>query len=871
MEIYDHRKIERRWQKMWKEARIYQPDLRKAKKPFYNLMMFPYLSAEGLHVGNMYAFTGADIYGRFKRMQGYDVFEPIGLDGFGIHSENYAMKIGKHPAEQAKLSQKRFYAQLHDIGNSFSWENTLETFDPVYYRWTQWLFVQMFKHGLAVRKKAMVNWCPSCKTVLADEQVEGGVCERCGTPVERREMAQWFFRITDFAERLLGNLETLNWPEKIKIAQRNWIGRRDGAEVGWVVDGTREVLWTFTTRLDTIFGATFLVIAPEHPTVADLMSSKFKVKSEKLENVRVYVEAALKKTEQKRKTTEKEKTGVDTGLRVIHPLTGGKIPVWIADFVLMDVGTGVVMGVPGHDQRDGDFARKHNLPIIKVIDVGGREVQQAAVTEFGSLVTSGEFDGLSSLEAMERILERLASQGTGKKKVAYHLRDWLISRQRYWGPPIPMIFCEQCAKEGRAFKGDSLKGTLKGMAGWWPVPEGDLPVELPFVSDYKPIGDGRSPLERASESWLYTKCPRCGGRAKRETDVSDTFLDSSWYFLAYPNLGTEEWTRKKIAKLINGQIARNNTTMQPFNNTVTRRWLPVDAYIGGAEHAVLHLLYSRFVTMALHDWGYLSFEEPFPFLFSHGLIIKEGAKMSKSRGNIVTPDDYIRKFGSDTLRSYLMFIGPYDQGGDFRDTGTLGMYRFLMRVWRLYQESSKLGEKTDPNLVGPLHRMTKQVTEDLEKFRFNTALAKLMEFINAWEDGKMLSWDDAGIFLRLLAPFAPHMSEELWHNLPKKHTCLDLNCILKGLRGKPFSLSSIHVAPWPAYDVTLAAFGDLEIVVEVNGRVRGKILVAAEKANDRSETIRLAQKIPGVAAHLSGKQITKTIWVEGKLVNFVVS
>ena len=864
MEIYDHRKIERRWQKMWKEARIYQPDLRKAKKPFYNLMMFPYLSAEGLHVGNMYAFTGADIYGRFKRMQGYDVFEPIGLDGFGIHSENYAMKIGKHPAEQAKLSQKRFYAQLHDIGNSFSWENTLETFDPVYYRWTQWLFVQMFKHGLAVRKKAMVNWCPSCKTVLADEQVEGGVCERCGTPVERREMAQWFFRITDFAERLLGNLETLNWPEKIKIAQRNWIGRRDGAEVGWVVDGTREVLWTFTTRLDTIFGATFLVIAPEHPTVADLMSSKFKVKSEKLENVRVYVEAALKKTEQKRKTTEKEKTGVDTGLRVIHPLTGGKIPVWIADFVLMDVGTGVVMGVPGHDQRDGDFARKHNLPIIKVIDVGGREVQQAAVTEFGSLVTSGEFDGLSSLEAMERILERLASQGTGKKKVAYHLRDWLISRQRYWGPPIPMIYCEFCAKREISYFTKHKPLITNHHDDWssfgW-FPEENLPVELPVIQDYKPEGTGRGPLANHPE-FYRTKCPHCGGEARRETDVSDTFLDSSWYFLRYPSVGLDvshsessdlrtSWPDRSLSSALQRhQTQITNHQSLPWSQEVTRNWLPVDLYFGGAEHSVLHLMYARFVTMVLKDLGYLSFEEPFPTFYAHGLLIKDGAKMSKSRGNVINPDHYIEKFGADALRLYLMFLGPMDAKSDFRDSGIEGMRKFLNRLWETFVNLPRTKHES-VEVLSKLHKTVKKLTKDISEFKYNTSIAAIMELVNSIRNAGRVSGATLNVLALLVAPFAPHLAEEVWVEvLNKKY--------------------SVHKATWPSYDEKYLSTDSVLVAVQVNGKLRGQVAVKLDKAADESYVVALAKSDQKISNWLAKGKIKKQIYVPSKILNFVI-
>ncbi|MCH7951927.1 leucine--tRNA ligase [Patescibacteria group bacterium] len=861
MSIYDHRAIEQKWQKKWRTAGIYQPNLSSARKPFYNLMMFPYPSAEGLHVGNVYAFTGADVYGRFQRMQGKDVFQPIGLDGFGIHSENYSIKIGKHPAQQAKISEKRFYKQLSEIGNGFSWDQRLETYDPDYYRWTQWIFVQMFKRGLAYRKKASVNWCPSCKTVLADEQVEGGVCERCKTPTERRATEQWFFKITEYADRLLANIEKIDWPEKIKTAQRNWIGRSEGAEIDWEIVGSKRLkgrrVTTFTTRLDTIFGATFLVLSPEHPIVGDLISGS---------EAHNYVQRALLKTEQQRKVGEKEKTGVPTAYEVRHPLTGKCIPIWIADFVLMEYGTGAIVGVPAHDQRDFDFAIEHKLSIKQVVlcnpqnlykkpwkafDVNKRltdeekcweinkEVREGkmAYEGYGTLVSSEDFDGLSSEEAIGKILLALEKKRLGRKRVSYHLRDWLISRQRYWGPPIPMIHCDEC--------------------GWQAVPEEELPVILPNVDDWQPTGDGRSPLEKAPKSWLYTKCPECGGEAKRETDVSDTFLDSSWYFLRYPS------TRSARS----GQV--------PFDPELTKKWLPVNAYIGGAEHAVLHLLYSRFVTMALHDWEYLDFEEPFPFLFSHGLIIKDGVKMSKSRGNIVIPDDYIKKFGSDALRTYLMFLGPYDRGGDFRDTGIAGMYRFLMRVWRLYQASSdqrldkksKVGEKTDKRLVGPLHRTIKKVTNDLSKFRFNTAIAAMMEFLNVWEERERLSAKDAMIFLRLLAPFSPHMTEELWQKIqrkasPKSYATGQVSVKRHGYR-------SIHLEPWPEFDESLAAFEKVEIVVQVNGKLRGRIAIAAHEATKKAKVLALAQKQPGVVRFLADVKVRKTIWVAGKLVNFV--
>lgn len=777
--VYDHKAIEDKWRQRWRQTGVYKVDLRNPTLPkasrgkFYNLMMFPYPSAEGLHVGNMYAFTGADIYGRFKAMQGYEVFEPIGLDGFGIHSENYAIKIGKHPAEQAKVSEKRFYEQLSWIGNRFSWENRLETYDPKYYKWTQWLFGQMFKRGLAYRKKSLVNWCPSCKTVLADEQVEGGVCERCKTETGKKETYQWFFKITAYAQRLLDNIEKIDWPEKIKTAQRSWIGRKEGVEVDWQVEGLEEKITTFTTRLDTIYGVTFLVLAPEHELVAKLLDDQ---------KIKDYVAKALKKTEQKRKVEEKEKTGVNTGLKAVHPLTGEKLPVWVADFVLMDYGSGAVMGVPAHDERDRAFAKKFKLPVIdKLVD-------------------------------KEKVLQQLKPKQAARKIVNYHLRDWCVSRQRYWGPPIPMVHCENCS--------------------WQPVAEKDLPVELPYVKDFKPGGDGRSPLAKASKDWLEVNCPKCGGKARRETDVSDTFLDSAWYFLRYPSIGLE-----------NSKI--------PWNREVTRRWLPVDAYIGGAEHAVLHLMYSRFVWMALQDWGYLAKElgdEPFPFLYGHGLIIKDGAKMSKSRGNVVIPDKYIDKYGVDALRMYLMFLGPYDQGGDFRDAGMVGMRRFLERIWQLFEKCQK---ETTPRLKRKLQQTIKKVGEDVGKFKYNTAIAALMELVNVWKkEGEGMSQEDAAKFLKLLALFAPYLSEELWFRLGNKF--------------------SVHQQRWPDYDAELARGELVTVVVQINGKLRARLELERALATDKKTVLALVKKNERVQRYIEGKKISKEIFVPEKLVNLVV-
>ena len=832
MDIYDPKTIEPRWRQFWLDKKVYQPDLVVAKKPYYNLMMFPYPSAEGLHVGNMYAFTGADVHGRFKRMQGFDVFQPIGLDGFGIHSENYAIKVGRHPKEHSKISEKHFYEQLHMIGDGFAWDQKLETYDPEYYRWTQWLFVQMYKNGLAYRKKAMVNWCPSCKTVLSDEQVEGGVCERCKTETTRKETEQWFFKITAYADQLLNNIPKLNWPKKITIAQQNWIGKTQGLNVSFRVDGSNEKIVIWTKFWETIFGTTFLVIAPEYPIIKSLQ-----IPSSKKQSIENYIREASKKTEQQRKIEEKEKTGVFTGVYAINPANQEKVPVWIADYVLTDVGTGAVMGVPSHDLRDFEFAKKYDLAVQQVVSYPDQDIDakvksgRIAYEGEGILVNSGEFDGLSAWDdGKKKIADWMIEKKFAERKTTYHLRDWLISRQRYWGPPIPMINCKKC--------------------GWNPVPEDQLPVLLPDIKDFKPAGDGLSPLQKAPKSWLETVCPKCGGVAKRETDVSDTFLDSSWYFLKYPSIGKKQET--------------------PWDLELTKKWLPVDVYIGGAEHAVLHLLYARFVWMCFKDWGYLAGidnSEPFPFLFSHGLIIKDGAKMSKSRGNVVNPDEYISRYGADALRMYLMFLGSYDQGGDFRDTGMAGMYRFLERVWRVFhnrvkKQKTKNNENIDLKLQIALQHTIKKVTEDLAKFKYNTAIAALMEFMNVWdeesrkqetEDRGHLFKEDAEKLVKLFAPFAPYITEEIWHNL------------------FPDSQDSIHLSPWPEYNPKMLEGEQIEIPVQVNGKTRAVMVVDPAVAQSQSEVVKVIMDNQQVSKYLENKKIVKIIFVTNKIINLIIS
>ncbi len=795
---YHPEEIEKKWQGEWRKRGIFEVDLDKARKPFFNLMMFPYPSGEGLHVGNMYAFTGSDIYGRYQRMQGKDVFEPIGLDGFGIHSENYAIKLGKHPAEVAKKTEKNFYRQLEATGNAYAWKNTLETYDPDYYRWTQWIFVQLYKKGLVERRKASVNWCPSCKTTLSDEQVIAGKCERCDREVEKKDLEQWFFKITKYADRLLSNLEKIDWSERTKIAQRNWIGKSEGAELFFSLADSKEKIPTFTTRPDTTFGATFFVLAPESEWVEKLTQAKYKKK------VDSYISQARRKTEVQRLFTERKKTGVFTGAYVINPATEKKIPVWVADYVVMGYGTGAIMGVPAHDQRDWEFAQEHKLPIVEVIS--GGKVKKEAYDGQGKLVNSMQFNGLSVEKGIGKITAWLKKKGVAKKQTQYRLRDWCISRQRYWGPPIPMIHCSQC--------------------GWQPVPEKDLPVKLPFVKNYQPKGLGKSPLAQAKD-WVKTKCPQCKGPAERETDVSDTFLDSAWYFFRYTS---------------------TDKPREAFNKRRVKKWLPVEMYIGGQEHAVLHLMYTRFLTMVFKDLGLIEIEEPFKRFYAHGLLIKDCAKMSKSRGNVVIPDEYIKKFGADTLRCYLMFLGPFEQGGDFRDKGIAGMYRFMNRAWRISQEFEGKGSPEEERMI---HRTIKKVTEDIENLRYNTALAALMEYINFLYQEKSISRQAIETLALLLAPFAPHIAEEIWCEVLKNKF-------------------SVHQQTWPKYEAKLIREEKVVIVVQVNGKLRGQVEIPAAQATRKAPVEKLAKKEENVAKHLAKKKIEKVVFVPGKLINFVV-
>jgi leucyl-tRNA synthetase len=819
--MYDPNVTEKKWQESWAAEGTNEPDLDGAERPFYNLMMFPYPSAEGLHVGNLYAFTGADFYGRYRRLRGEDVFQPIGFDAFGIHSENYALKANVHPMELIPRSIETFTRQLKRAGIMYDWSHTVTTTDPAYYRWTQWIFLQLYKAGLAEKKEAPVNWCPSCKTVLANEQVEGGKCERCGTEVGQRLLSQWFFRITDYTERLLENLDWIDWSDSTLTAQRNWIGRSEGALISFdLADGADGRIEVFTTRPDTLFGATFMVLAPEHPLVDALTAE------ERRDEVAAYrTAAAAVDLVERKKTDDKTKTGVFTGGHAVNPVTGEEIPVWIADYVLMEYGTGAIMAVPAHDQRDFEFARQFGLKIRPVVappelveageDPATVELElgeQAYVehSEGERLINSGKYSGLEAAEGGERIVADLGEQGLGEPRVNYRLHDWCISRQRYWGPPIPILYCDQC--------------------GMVPVPEAELPVVLPHVEQFKPGDDGIAPLAK-EETFYRATCPSCGGEARRETDVSDTFLDSAWYFLRYPSTDFDD---------------------RPMDAARTDRWLPVDSYIGGEEHAVLHLLYSRFITMALHDLGHLPFEEPYLRFRKHGLIIREGAKMSKSKGNVVNPDEYIDRYGADTFRTYLMFLGPYQEGGDFREAGIAGPQRFLSRVSDAVEaavEAQATGFP-DPDVERAVHATIKQVTEDFETLSFNTAIAALMELLNEMRaGGRVPTLDEVRPFVVLLGPIAPHLAEELWSMLGGESSLFD------------------H-ATWPEYDPAKLVTDSVELPVQVNGKLRGTISVARGAGEDEVREAALADE--GVSRHAAKDRIVKTIYVPDRLLNLVV-
>ncbi|HVC21989.1 MAG TPA: leucine--tRNA ligase [Candidatus Dormibacteraeota bacterium] len=800
---YDHRSLEAKWQARWQETGLYRVDLARAPRPYYNLMMFPYPSAEGLHVGNMFSFSGADVHGRYERMRGFDVFEPIGFDAFGIHSENFALKVGRHPSELIATNVARFREQLEKLGAQFDWSKTVDTTDPAYYRWTQWLFLTLWKGGFAYRARRNVKWCPQDLTVLADEQVlADGSCERCGAQVTERELQQWFLRISAFTDRLLENLDSLNWSENTKLLQRHWIGRSQGALIDFPIPGD-DPIRVFSTRPDTIFGATFMVLAPDHPRTLELASPAARPE------VAVFLEEAARRRIAGQRSDEGSTRGVALGRDAIHPLTGAALPIFTADYVLSGYGTGAIMAVPAHDQRDHGFALEHHLPAVEVVT--GKE-GPGTHGGAGVLINSSQFNGLKSPDpAREVITAALVEAGSGQAHVTYKLRDWGISRQRYWGPPIPAIHCHSC--------------------GVVPVPEQDLPVLLPYIEDFRPLGTGESPLARDPD-FLHTTCPQCGGEARRDTDVSDTFLDSSWYYLRYPSADRDD---------------------VPFDPELTRKWLPVTYYDGGNEHAVLHLLYSRFVTMALEQLGYLDFSEPFTEFRAHGMIVMSGAKMSKSRGNVVVPDEYIARFGADAFRLYLLYLGPYPETLNFVDSGINGPYRFIIQVLRLLEQlEARSGTATaeSAELARARHRCIQQVTVDTPERKYNTAIAAMMIFVKRLrEDGGPVPKEALETLALLLAPYCPHLAEEIWERL-----------------GGPYS---VHQQPWPTADESLIADEEVVVVVCINGKKRDQLVVAA--GTDSSTLEGLALELPRIQQWLEGRVPERVFVVPDRQVNLVLT
>jgi len=808
---YNPQEIEKKWQERWAAEHIYEVTEDSSRPRFYALTMFPYTSGD-LHIGHWYAMAPSDVYARFKRMQGYNVLHPMGFDAFGLPAENAAINHGVHPYDWTMKNVEHMRHQLKSIGAIYDWNREVVSCLPEYYKWTQWFFLKFYHAGLAYRAKAPVNWCPRCQTVLANEQVVGeGFCERCGSQVTKKDLEQWFFRITKYAEELL-DFSHIDWPERIKIMQRNWIGKSEGTEISFGLEHEgveQKEIRVFTTRPDTIFGVTFFLLAPEHPLVPQLTAL------EHWDEVEKYIAWCRRQTEYERTAMGREKTGAFLGSYVINRLNGERVPVWITDYALLTYGTGAVMGVPAHDERDLEFARKFNLPVRTVIAPPGwsGEEPTEAYADSGIMVNSGEFSGLPSEQGYDAICNLLERKGWGKRTVTYRLRDWLISRQRYWGAPIPMVYCNKC--------------------GIVPVPEEDLPVLLPPDAEFKPTGE--SPLKYC-QTFVSTICPKCSGPARREVDTMDTFMCSNWYFLRYTSPKTDD---------------------APFEAEKLRYWLPVDLYTGGAEHAVMHLLYARFFIKAIRDIGLVDFDEPFRRLFNQGTIIYRGGKMSKSKGNVIAPDEYVAELGADAVRGYLMFIGPWELGGEWSDSGIVGVSRWLNRVWNLVETgytSQAVELKAEKKLLHVTHKTIKRVTEDLERFRFNTMLAGLMEFTNYLSKMQELGnisaslWQEAITYLLLLlAPTAPHLAEELWART-----------------GHPYS---IHNQSWPKWDEELTKEEEITLVIQINGKLRDKLFVPVSITE--AEAKELALERERVKAYTHGRKIDKIIYVPGRVVNVV--
>ena len=794
---YDFAATEAKWQKRWEDAGAFTAKDDFDKKKYYALVEFPYPSGAGLHCGHPRPYTALDIVARKRRMQGYNVLFPMGWDAFGLPTENYAIANKIHPAAVTEKNVKRFKSQLKALGLSFDWSREINTTDPSYYRWTQWIFLRLFKAGLAYKKEMNVNWCTSCKVVLANEEVVGGVCERCGGEVVHKAKSQWMLKITEYADRLIDDLDTVDYIERVKTAERNWIGRSYGAEIDFATTAG-DALRVFTTRADTIFGATYMVIAPEHPFV-----EKWKDRLENYEQVVKYRDDAAKKSDFERTEMAKEKTGVRLeGVCAINPVTGKEIPIFVSDYVLVTYGTGAIMAVPAHDERDYDFAKMFSLPVIEVISGGDVSKEAYTDTETGTLVNSGFLDGLSVSQAKEKIIEYLTEKGIGKRKVNYKLRDWVFSRQRYWGEPIPLVWCDKC--------------------GWVPIDEESLPLTLPDVESYEPTGNGESPLA-AMTDWVNTTCPKCGGKARRETDTMPQWAGSSWYFLRY----CDPHNDKAFA-------ARDKLDY----------WMPVDWYNGGMEHATLHLLYSRFWAKFMYDQGLISCPEPYLKRTSHGMILGEdGEKMSKSRGNVINPDDVVRDYGADTMRLYEMFIGDFEKSAPWSTSSVRGCRRFLERVYSMLE----LPEKSSESLERSLHRTIKKVSDDIESMKFNTAIAAMMSFVNDVFDNGGITKEDFGKFVLILCPFAPHLAEELWETLG----------------GTGFA----SLQPFPQYDEAKLVSDTVEIAVQVCGKFRGTVTVPV--GADEATAAAAVENSGVLGTSLDGKTVVKRIYVPGKIFNIV--
>mgnify|MGYP004459965745 CR=1 FL=1 len=799
---YNFSDIEKKWQEKWEKDGCFHAVTGSDKPKFYNLIEFPYPSGQGLHVGHPRSYTALDIIARKRRMEGYNVLYPIGWDAFGLPTENFAIKNKIHPKIVTKNNIANFTRQLKMLGFSFDWSREINTTDPKYYKWTQWIFLQMFKKGLAYKQEMPINWCTGCKVGLSNEEVVNGVCERCGSEVVQRRKSQWMLKITEYAQRLIDDLDDVDYIEKVKVQQKNWIGRSEGAEVKFTLS-TGDDLVVYTTRCDTLFGATYVVISPEHELI-----DKLKEQITNWDDVAAYRVQASKKSEFERTELAKDKTGVALeGVYAVNPANGEKLPVWVSDYVLVTYGTGAIMAVPAHDTRDWEFAKKFNLPIIEVVS-GGENVQEEAFTDVssGTLVNSGFLTGLSVKEAIPTMIDWLEKNGLGKRKVNFKLRDWVFSRQRYWGEPIPLVHCDKC--------------------GWVPIDESELPLELPEIETFEPGENGESPLAKAFD-WINTTCPHCGGTAQRETDTMPQWAGSSWYFLRYMDPHNDEALASDEA---------------------LKYWAPVDWYNGGMEHTTLHLLYSRFWYKFLYDIGVVPTKEPYKIRTSHGMILGEdNQKMSKSRGNVVNPDDVVNEFGADAFRTYEMFIGAFDQTTPWSQKGLKGCYKFIERVWKI-QEFLTDGDGYSADLEKNIHRAIKKVGDDYDRMKFNTAIATLMSLVNDFYKKGSVTKGEYITLITLLNPVAPHMTEELWEMLG----------------GKGY----LSLAPWPKYDESKTVDDEIEIVVQVNGKVRGKVTVAADSSEDVMKEKALACE--DAKPFTDGKNIVKVIVVKGRLVNIVV-